>query len=522
VTLARAGAQAGLRHPLVFRLLARDLERKGQFGQAIGLLRQGLELSPRDPALMTLLGTCLTRAGRPLEATRAFRGALGVDPKCADAFYGLGDLAALQGEADAAEDSFTRAIQVRPDHVEALAALATLLARTGRIEDARPHAERALALRRDHPIAASAMATIEIAEGDHAGAEARLQALLMSPSVTPLIRATAYAQLGDARHGQGRWREAFRSYEVAGASFRELYAPTLGAGSEAFQARLEDLARRIEATEACAWTPPEAIPPGPARTHVFLIGFPRSGTTLLEQVLAAHPAVETLEERPTLALLEEQFLIKPEGMAALTSLEPGRVARLRRDYWDRVRGFGANPGGKVFIDKLPLNLVNLPLIARLFPDAKVLLALRDPRDVVLSGFRRTFGLNAPMFGLLTLEGAAAFYDRAMTLVERSRERLPLDLHEVRYERLVSDFEQETRALCDFLALDWLQEMTDFAQAARRRTINTPSAAQVRQELYAHGNGQWRAYGEQMAAVLPVLEPWVTRFGYGASAENGAA
>jgi hypothetical protein len=122
-------------------------------------------------------------------------------------------------------------------------------------------------------------------------------------------------------------------------------------------------------------------------------------------------------------------------------------------------------------------------------------------------------MNPAMYHLLTLEGAASYYDTVMTLSELYREILPLPQHLVRYESLVEDFEGTARAACDFLGLAWDRRLFDFAAKARSRGIATPSAAQVARGLNREGEGVWRRYREQMAPVLPVLEPWVRRFGY---------
>jgi len=162
---------------------------------------------------------------------------------------------------------------------------------------------------------------------------------------------------------------------------------------------------------------------------------------------------------------------------------------------------------------MPLASVQLPVIAKLFPDARLLFARRDPRDVVLSCFRRRFGMNPAMYQLLTLDGAAAYYDAVMRLSEVYRDLLTLPRHEVHYESLVEDFEGTTRAVCDFLGVRWTDDMRDFAAKARSRGISTPSAAQVARGLNREGQGAWRRYREQMAPVLPLLQPWVGPFGY---------
>jgi hypothetical protein len=167
-----------------------------------------------------------------------------------------------------------------------------------------------------------------------------------------------------------------------------------------------------------------------------------------------------------------------------------------------IRKFGVEPRGRVFIDKMPLASVQLPLIAKLFPNARILFARRDPRDVILSCFRRRFGMNPSMYQLLTLEGAAAYYDAIMRLAELYRELLPLPQHLIRYESLVEDFETTARLTCAFVGLEWDAAMLDFAAKARTRGISTPSAAQVARGLNREGQGVWRRYREQMAPVLP--------------------
>ena len=171
------------------------------------------------------------------------------------------------------------------------------------------------------------------------------------------------------------------------------------------------------------------------------------------------------------------------------------------------------PGFKVALDKLPLNTMKLPLIARLFPEAKILFALRDPRDVVLSCFRQRFRMNPSMYEFLTLDGAARFYDGVMRLADLYRAKLSLDLHTHRYEDLVEDFDGQTRTICDFIGLPWRAEMRDFAATLDDRSTATPSSTQVARGLYREGVGQWRRYRDQLAPVLPVLAPWVATYGY---------
>ena len=149
----------------------------------------------------------------------------------------------------------------------------------------------------------------------------------------------------------------------------------------------------------------------------------------------------------------------------------------------------------------------------MFPRAKILFALRDPRDVVLSCFRRRFAMNAGMYEFTSLETTAAYYGAVMRLMDIYREKLALDLLEVRHERLIADFDGETRRLCDFLGLEFRDDMRAFAGRAQTQNIDTPSGAQLARGLSDQGLDQWRHYALQLQPVLAWLAPFVTRFGY---------
>jgi len=243
------------------------------------------------------------------------------------------------------------------------------------------------------------------------------------------------------------------------------------------------------------------------------MGFPRSGTTLLEQVLAGHPDVVALEEAPTFAEAYAEFMTGDDDLRRLAHLSETDAAAWRERYWSVVREHGAEPAGRVFLDKAPAGTLYLPLVAKLFPEAKVLFAVRDPRDVVLSCFRNNFQLNAMTYAFTDLAQTAACYDACMTMAEVYRRVLTLDLREVRHEPLVEDFDGELAAIAAFLGIEVTPSMADIAGTSASRIVRTPSAAQVRAGLNRRGLARWRAYEGELAPVLPALKPWVERWGY---------
>jgi hypothetical protein len=247
-----------------------------------------------------------------------------------------------------------------------------------------------------------------------------------------------------------------------------------------------------------------------------VLGFARSGTTLIEAILASHPQVVALDERDCFSDETKELLNSAAGVARLSVLGPEQMGALRNSYWEKVHSYCGPTAGKVFVDKWPFNSRRLPLIARLFPDARVLFAVRDPRDVVLSCFRRSFVMNSDTFEFLTLDDCARYYSCVMKLAECFKEKLPLQLREVRYEDLVGSFDATVLAICDFLGIAWNEAMRNFGAAADG-TLETraQSRRQIRMGLYTGAAGRWRRYAGQLTPVLPILHPWIEHFGYAA-------
>jgi hypothetical protein len=361
------------------------------------------------------------------------------------------------------------------------------------------------------------LAQADLAEGRPEDGEARLYKLLADPRPTVEQRALAQGLLGDLLDAQDRVAEAFTAYDTCNRALLEAYKRRFGSGVSALDYGRDVLAL-VDRLAADAWAQapqePVSLPGGgQAAGHVFLMGFPRSGTTLLEQVLASHPDVEALEERDTLAEAMAAYGRTPGQLVGLADAPASEIARLREAYWARVAREGARPASKLFVDKHPLHTFRLPVIAKLFPEAKVLFARRDPRDVVLSCFRRRFAMSGPMYQLLSVEGAARFYDVAMQLGAHLGGRIPLAHHVVRHEGLVEDFDATAREVCEFLGLAWTDALRSFADRIQDRGVATPSGAQLARGLSAEGVGAWRRYAVQLAPAELILAPWVAKFGY---------
>jgi len=516
---ARLAVQAlaeGVEHPSVLNLAASARYGEGRFEEAAALLRQARKLAPKDPHILNSLAVCLKALGQPDAALDAYNAALRLDPRMAAAHFNRGALLEELSDIKGARAAYERAAVLDSNYLEPLAALAWLDAQAGDSASTGMNAGRVLARAPANVLARMALASAELQQGDLPAASDHLATLSGDPALTPLNRSIVFGLIADVRDAEGRSAEAFAAYSASNAELKALNAPRFEApGMETALAKVRRLADWFEDAEPEAWREAPAVRPRAAdpRAHVFLVGFPRSGTTLLENVLAAHPDVVALEEKPCLERVADPYLASSESLEKLARISSAEAVKQRDAYWSCVHRYGVDPRGKVFIDKMPLASVQMPVVAKLFPNARILFARRDPRDVVLSCFRRRFGMNPAMYQLLTLDGAAALYDAVMRLSEVYRKLLPLPRHEVRYENLVEDFDGTTQAVCDFLGLDWTDEMRDFAAKARARGISTPSSGQVARGLNREGQGAWQRYREQMTPVLSILERWVEKFGH---------
>ena len=512
--LAQGAIADGLEHPLLFNVLAIRLEQQGQLSQAQQHLEHAVEIAPADTAARNALGLLLLRRERPQEALAQFEAILGSSAKLPYVHASRGNALLAMGSIAEAEGSYRRALELDGNQGIALAGLAHIAARRGAYPAARQWAEKALAVLPGFPDALMSLTAADLGERRTERAGARVRELLADARLSPLEHAYANGLLGDILDAEGKPDEAFAAYSDCNRQLQREYAPRFQGEVSALE-YVRAMTRYFEGVGPEMWKtpPPATAEPSRARQQVFLLGFPRSGTTLLEVILEGHPQVASLEEHELLIHSVNEFMQRPEELERLPRAAPQTIARLRADYWRLVADYGADVRGKVFVDKYPLNTLKLPLIARLFPRAKILFACRDPRDVVLSCFRHRFRMTAPLYELLTLEGAAHYYDAVMQLLVRLTGVLTLDICLVRHEDLVSEFAREMKRICEFLDLDWAPAMGDFALRTKSRTVLTPSTAQLVRGLNTEGLGQWRRYRAQMEPLQSLLEPWVKRFEY---------
>jgi hypothetical protein len=240
----------------------------------------------------------------------------------------------------------------------------------------------------------------------------------------------------------------------------------------------------------------------------FLGGHPRSGTTLLEQVLDAHPSIAAFDESTVFLNLLQPAFKKSKDLSS------ARLNSLRRLYIEMLLSEGGTDAkGKVLVDKNPSPTARLPIWLRVFPELRVLIALRDPRDVVLSCFFQNIPLNADNVNFLSLERTAKHYVDLMEIWLIVKRWEGFEWLETRYEHMVQDPEREGRRATEFLGLTWDSRQATFYDQSLRKQFYSPTYQDVTLPVYKRSLGRWQFYEKYLAPVLPALEPCLREFGY---------
>ena len=445
-------------------------DRMGRADMALESLEEAGRRAPRDPEIQVDLGNHRGTAWDMAGAGQAFRAALAGDPAYGPAFVAL-------------------AVWMEHDN------------RAGELPALVDQAKAA-------GVAPGALAMVEAytfrrAEQWQQGLDAALAA---SDEYEPVRRAQL---IGEFRDRLGDAAGAFAAFtDMNGLAAVDPREPN--SGGQEYRDMVDHNRATMTRSWLDGWTPPAPPQYGERHSPVILLGFPRSGTTLLDTMLMGHPSVQVYEERPALVHVEHDL----GGIDALPAMDAAAVARARGDYWQKMAVYAPLTDAPMVIDKMPLYLNKTAIIDRLFPDARFILALRHPMDVVLSCFITNFRPNPAMSNFHDLVRTAELYDHSMDAFDEARALLDLNVFTVAYERMIADRDAELRPLFEWLGLDWREDALDHqATAAKRGSISTASYAQVHEPLYTRSAGRWARYREQLRPVEAILAPWIERFGY---------
>lgn len=501
--------------------LAQTAAARGDFVEAADWFLRVLEAKPTDAFALAGLGQSLCARGRRREgAGYLARAAKQLERQAAKTrdpipLAELSGLLQQWGETEAALRLARLAVQLAPHSAQAQNALALVLGRVNRNAEALPAARKTCELMPSHPGSQILLALIEFRLGHVDEARERLERVIAAKR-DPEQTARAWQELAVLLDKQKDYDQAFAALCQSAKLQQALPGYQAAQREHIFQVLARNQAG-FDQDLLKPW-PAEALCKDGLPAPVFLLGFLRSGTTLAEQVLGAHPKVIASDESSIVHELTRE-LARLSGVAddvpsGLRKLDIEGARQLRRHYWQRVKEeYGEAALRKRYIDKNAMNTIELGLISALFPEAKILFALRDPRDVCLSCQMQAFSPAPATVNLLTWEGIARQYAAVMDYWLALRGSIAPAWLELRYEDTVQDFEASFRRVFAFLDLEWRPEVIAFHEKAQGRYISTPSFAAVNQPLYTTAVARWKRYAQHFDPILPQLERFIAAFGY---------
>ncbi|MEM6566878.1 MAG: sulfotransferase [Planctomycetota bacterium] len=435
-----------------------DRIQKGQFERAEQVLRKALTKHPRHPRLSANLIAALENQGRAADALRVSAAVVEANPDDAQCRNNHGALLKFAGHLDEAREEFRRAVELAPDYASAWRNLAGLKT----FDDP------------DDPDLTAMRALLEkVPRRDE-----RKTALYFAV-------AAAYDQIGDVDEAFAHFERGNRHHR-AGAPFRIDDVRSLFEDTIAHQTA--DLVQR------------GPVPGASDAAPILIVGMPRSGSTLVEQILASHPDAAGVGEVPDLVRTMQPYATDPRfRVRAIAALGDADIASIGRAYANSLER--REPDAKRVVDKFLTNFVHLGTLRRALPNARFVYVRRRPMDCGFGCYRTLFTSNVPY--TYALDDIAAVYAETERLMEHWRQVLPEALVEVDYEAIVADQEGETRRLLDAVGLEWSDACLRFHETERR--VNSASSTQVRRPLYASAVGRWKPYERHLRPLAAAFQ-----------------
>lgn len=475
--------------------------------QALAFAEKALALDPDDFPTLKRASIILMQVGRHDEAIPILERLAEETPEDIDSLANLASTYKSLNRNEKAIACCDRLLAKSPEHTETMAIKAASLERSNRLEEAQQTLEALLKIQPNHPRALTTLASIYRRQKQLQTALETIEKVIPMKNISYI----PWQEYGQILHALDRYDEAHEAFTTSNKLWFK-------------QPRCQYLAKAkwdtVGEFPAQLAQQAHSSPPGKRlslpHTPVFLVGFPRSGTTLLEQMLSSHPHLTGSLEEPVIGgLFADTFLseerIDWEHYQALT---PEEAARITARYFEKMsKAIGCDVQTQRIVDKNPYNIGFQPFIYSLFPDAPVICLLRDPRDAVLSNFSQSFQVNILTAQTYSIESTARLYDKLMGLWQQCKEQLPIRYLEVHYEALTENPEAELRKILEFIDEPWDPEVLQYYQEKNQRSVRTPSYEAVTKPVYKSARGKWQNYERYFDTALPVLTPYLKAYGY---------
>jgi tetratricopeptide (TPR) repeat protein len=494
--------------------VAHALWADGKFDEAIRKFNEAVREAPNEPTVLIEAARALGKRYQIERSETLLERALRLAPRAVAVLHTVGETYLMIGRQKKAEACLRRACAL-VESPQSLLALAKICERRHELDEAADLVARILCA---EPLAIPALllrARLERRRGDRQQADATLRQIIARGAGHPTLVAEAYGELCITLDAAG-------DYDSAWNAALECKRILLGCETAAWQAAQFVLARcermieelSPEHFERWRWTSDDGAP----QRLALLTGFPRTGTTLLEQVLDAHPQVVSSEEKEVFSAdIFPQLGAgrSPDAplIAILDEAPRETLAAARQRYLATMEAMLGEPfGGRLHLDKNPAMNLMIPPMKRVFPELKLVIALRDPRDVILSCFLRYLPINPVSVCFLTLERTVERYLLDMGAWLKMRDMTGAWV-EIRYERLVSDLRTEAGRVQDALQLPWDDSVLAYRGRGERKIVLSPTYEEVSRPVFTTSVGRWQNYERQLAPVLARLAPLAKALSY---------
>jgi tetratricopeptide (TPR) repeat protein len=472
--------------------LGNALKALGKHEEAIASYTKALQIEPDFAEAHNNLGVALNDMGKHAEAVASYSKALRLMPGVAEVLGNLGTALSDLGKHDEAIASYTKALEIRPDHAKLHFSLGSALKALGKHEEAIANLTKALRLKPDYAEAQRVLGTIENYKTDNPQI-ARMRDLIANPSLSENDKMHLSFALGKAYDDIGDAERAFPHF-LEGNRLRK---KELGYDISSDK-RLFSLIKSIFSEENLPAFG-EIQPSEHKKQPIFIVGMPRSGTTLVEQILASHSQVYGAGELDVLNKI---------AISTINNINKTNFGKLTNDdiisVWDEYSAEVNKAGGDepIITDKMPLNFRWIGFILTAMPEAKIINLQRDPVATCWSMFKHYFSSKGTGYSC-DLVDIAEYYKMYVSLMGFWRKRFPNKLHDINYESLTENQEEETRKLIKYCGLNWEDQCLDFHKS--ERAVKTASSFQVRQAMYQGSSEAWRKYEAHLKPMLQALE-----------------
>lgn len=471
----------------------------GNLTKAIDYYSAANKCEPDNEKTLINLGNLFKLNARPEQAIPYYHSALGINPHSISALSGLADAEEMGGNWNNAINAYKRILKINRENDAACAGMAHILERQNKHEQALPMLQKLIA--KAHPPITAVLSYAEIyrSSGDYEAAIKECERSLTNEANNPDNLRILHFKLGKLYDDVGNYKTAFSHYYKANSITQEKWKIVY------------DEIKQINYVDWCIekFTPSSlnALPRSNIKSNipVFVVGMPRSGTTLLEQIISSHPTAYGAGELPDVYNFVNSFdenfgnIKDTELSTGLESITQESIDDFSKRYVDKISSISNNK--KRVVDKLPGNFLYLGIISMAFPDAYIIHCQRNPIDTCLSIYFQDFTLSQTY--ATDLRSIGLYYNQYLRLMDHWQNVLKNKIIQVKYENLVNDLETESRRIVNFINLEWNDSCLAFYK--QKRDVNTPSYEQVRQPIYKNSMQRWKKYEPYVSDLINTLK-----------------